>query len=398
MQSPEIFRLVVIGRPFRVLVALIALVLGIRSVNAQIPTRAEIDKAQSIDLPEDPAAVLAVVGQSPIFLGEISPKVQARIDEVLSKAGQEVPEDQLKFARINLTRGMLNQAIQNKMLRESFLLDQVGTQNADKRAEADATLAARARQMFYESELPQLKKQYEVEDLTELDDLLREKGSSLSARQRDFADAMLGHLYIRSKVEQEPTVSLSEIIQHYRNHRDEYEQAAAAKWEQLSVMKANFPSTEAAEIAIKEMGREAYYGGSMQAVAREKSQEPFGRSGGVHDWTTKGSLASEKLDQQIFSLRLNEMSEVITDDEGMHIVRVLERRDAGFTPLSEVQDEIRAKIREQKIAESQKQVMQEMQQRIPVWSLFPEDIPGAEPLPKSISSRQSNRKPSAGRF
>jgi hypothetical protein len=359
---------------------------------AEVPTRSEVDDAQSIELPDDPAAVLAVVGQSHILLGHVTPKVDARINEVLSKTSQKVPEEQLHFARVNLVRGLLRQAIQNKMMRESFLLDQVGTENADKHQEADAKLTSRARQMFFESEVPELKKQYEVEDLTLLDDELRKKGSSLAARQRDFVDAMLGHLYIRSKVEREPRVSIAEISEYFKSHTAEFERPTRARWEQMSVLFANFDSREAARRAIWAMGREAYFGGNMQAVAREKSQEPFAKKGGLHDWTAKGSLASERLDQEVFSIPLNAMSEIIQDDAGLHIIRVLEREEAGITPLSEVQDEIRAKIRQEKIARSQRKVMEDMQVRIPVWSLFPDDTPGARPLPPSIARRSGSTK------
>ncbi|GAA4463048.1 peptidylprolyl isomerase [Novipirellula rosea] len=380
------------------LVVLIALTCGWSECHAQIPTRDEVEAAQNVVLPDDPAAIIAVVGQSPIYYGEVAPKVDARINEVLAKSKQQVPEDQLRFARINLTRGMLTQAIQNKMMRESFLLDQVGTQTADKRAEADATLAARARQMFFESELPQLKKQYKVTDIAELDALLREKGSSLASRQRDFTDAMLGHLYIRSKVEKDPTVSIADINQYYNDHLDDYRHPAEATWEQLTVLFSNFASREEAMKAISEMGREAYFGGNLQAVARAKSQEPFASSGGLHDWTAKGSLASDVLDQQIFSLPLNAMSEIIEDETGYHILRVLDRHEAGFSPLSGVQDEIRAKIREQKITDSQKNVMKDMQKRVQVWSLFPEDIEGAKPLPTSIGWRPHDSATNSNRF
>ena len=140
------------------------------------------------------------------------------------------------------------------------------------------------------------------------------------------------------------------------------------------------------------MGREAYFGGSMQAVAREKSQEPFGKEGGLHDWTAQGALASDELDKQIFSIPLNAMSEIIEDESVFHIVRVLERQEAGFTPLSEVQDEIRSMIRKSKIAKSQVEVMETMRGMIPVWSLFPDDVPGAQPLPASIARRYSVSK------
>lgn len=342
------------------------------------------------ELPEDPAAVIAVVGQAPILLGDVTPKVEAKIEEVRAKTDRPIPEAQLRMARVNLTRGLLSQAIQNKMMRESFLLEQVGNQSAEKRREADAMMKTRARKMFFETELPQLKQQYEVHDLGELDEALREKGSSLAARQRNFVDAMLGHLYIRSKVDKDPKVSISEIVRYYHSHQDEYEHVARARWEQLTVLFENFASREAAHQAISAMGREAYFGGNMQAVARDKSQEPFAESGGLHDWTNQGSLASEPLDDQIFSIPVDKMSQIIEDDSGFHIVRVLEREPAGVTPLSDVQDEIRAKLRQQKINESQQQVMEEMRHRVPVWSIFPDDVPGAQPLPRVAGTPRRN--------
>jgi hypothetical protein len=360
--------------------------------HAQVPTRSQVDDAQSTQLPDDPAAILAVVGRTPILLGDVKPKVEARINDVLSKTSQKIPEEQLHFARVNLVRGLLAQAIQNKMMRESFLLDQVGSEAADKHQEADAKLTSRARQMFFENEVPELKKQYKVEDLTLLDNELRKKGSSLAARRRDFVDAMLGHLYIRSKVEREPKVSIAEITEYFESNTAEFERPTRARWEQMSVLLANFDSRQAAHQAIWDMGREAYFGGNMQAVAREKSQEPFAGKGGLHDWTTKGSLASEKIDRQVFSIPLNAMSEIIEDNTGFHIVRVLEREEAGIIPLSEVQDEIRAKIRQEKIAQSQRKVMEDMQVRIPVWTLFPDDTPRSKPLPQSIARRATSTK------
>lgn len=352
------------------------------AVHAQVPTRDDVDEAQTQELPDDPATVIAVVGQSPILLGDVIRKVDARIEDVVSKTKQQIPPEQLHFARLNLVRGMLSEAIQNKMMRESFLLDQVGTAQADKRAEAQEMLATRARQMFFESEVPELKKQYKTEDLTALDKELRKKGTTLASRQREFTDAMLGHLYIRSKVDKDPRVSIAEITEYYAENSSEFEHPTRARWEQLSVLFSKFPSRDEAYQAIWEMGRETYYGGNLQAVAREKSQEPLAKSGGVHEWTEQGALASDQLDQQIFTIELDAMSDIIEDSQGFHIIRVLDREEAGFVALSEVQDEIRAKLRKKKIVDSQNLVMENMRDRVPVWTMFPKDIPGANPLPR----------------
>ncbi len=345
-----------------------------------------------VSLPADPAAIIACVGNTPILMGDLVARVDSQLKEAIARGGGSVPEDQLVIARTRMTRSLLQQTIQTKMMREAFLLDQVATQSAEKRREADDRLSVRARQMFFETEVPQLREQYKVEELAKLDAELRKKGSSLAARQREFMDAMLGHLYIRSKVDREPTVTVAEINDHYQTNLEEFQRPTRAKWEQLSVLFTNFTDRESAYEAIWEMGREAYFGGSMQAVAREKSQEAFASKGGLHDWTAKGSLASDVIDEQIFSIPMNAMSEIIEDDLGYHIVRVLEREEAGVLPLSEVQDTIRAVVREDKIQLSQREVLEDMQVMVPVWSLFPEDTPGAKPLPISIASRYSNVK------
>ena len=337
-------------------------------------------------LPTDPAAVIAIVERSPILLGEILPQVDARIREVTAKSKGKIPEAQVAAARISLTRSLLAQTIQNKMLRTSFVLEQVGSESQEARSEADAKLVARARQMFLENEVPQLMEQHDATELEELDAKLREKGASLASRRRTFVDMMLGHLYLREKVDQDPEVSLAEVVTFYRERRQDYFIEERARWEQLSVHFDRVAGSDAAETMIADMGREAYFGGSMEAVARKRSHGPLASGGGVHDWTSRHSLASEKLDDAIFTIPLNKMSEIIRDDRGLHIIRVLDRETAHYRPLSEVQDEISKQIKKEKVMASQQDALESMSRRVAVWSLYPDDVPGAKPLPMSIAS------------
>ncbi|WP_286177497.1 peptidylprolyl isomerase [Rhodopirellula sp. JC639] len=352
-------------------------------LHGQVPTL----PADVAPLPDDPATIMAVVGQSPILWGDIQPKVDGRINQVLEEKNLKLPPEQLAPARMNLARGALTQAIQTKMMSESFLLEQVGTQAAEKRREVSEMMTSRARQMFFENELQGLKEKYGTEDLTELDAKLRETGTSLRARQREFTDMMLGHMYMRSKIEKDPPVTISEINAAYQHDLDSYRHKAKARWEQLSVLFANHPSREAARKRIIEIGREVHFNSGWVQTAKRKSEEPFAADGGQHDWTSEGSLASKPIEQQVFSIPLNKMSEIIEDDQGLHIIRVLERKEAGVTPLAQVQDDIREKIKQEKIAASQAKMMREMQKKVPVWSMYPDDMPGAKPLrPTSIAT------------
>ena len=62
---------------------------------------------------------------------------------------------------------------------------------------------------------------------------------------------------------------------------------------------------------------------------------PTSHEGGRYDWTTKGSLVSDVIDQAIFSLPVGKLSRILEDEKGFHIVRVIEREDCGPCLLPE---------------------------------------------------------------
>jgi len=353
---------------------------AIRPLSGQELDERRIQELLATPLPTEPAELLALVGDVPILVGDILPKVDRRIRTQIAGKEAEIPEEELKIVRLQMMRGILAQTIQLRMLGQVFVLDKVGAVNADQRKEAQGQIAMQATKSFYSGEVPRMMKELKLSTVQELDQKLREKGSSLEIAKEDYVGGILGRLMIQQMIPQDPEVNLNEIHEYYDQHQDQYQRRAKARWEQLTVLFSKFPSRQAAYEAISEMGREAYFGGNVQTVAKEKSQEPLASSGGVHDWTNQGSLRSKPLDEQLFLLPLNRLSQIIEDQDGLHIVRILERREAGVTPLSEVQDEIRKKLKEQKSQAAEKELMERISRDVPVWTRFPQDIPGSQPL------------------
>ena len=87
----------------------------------------------------------------------------------------------------------------------------------------------------------------------------------------------------------------------------------------------------------------------LKAVAQRQSQGIDATEGGYHDWTSRGSLASETLDQAIFTLPVGRLSERLEDSEGFHIVRVIERTEAGRVPFEQAQVDIKETLRKEHI-------------------------------------------------
>ena len=88
-----------------------------------------------------------------------------------------------------------------------------------------------------------------------------------------------------------------------------------------------------AQERIVEIGNQIVYGASMEAVAKKESNGFKSATGGIHDWTTKGSLVHPSLNDAIFSLPTGVLSDVIETSDGLHIIRVIERTDAGAKPF-----------------------------------------------------------------
>src|SRR5205085_2621759 len=125
--------------------------------------------------------------------------------------------------------------------------------------------------------------------------------------------------------------------------------------------------------AICAMGNEVFYGTNFGAVAKRSSQGLNAEDGGLHDWTDQGALVSKPLDETLFSIEPDKLSQVIEDERGYHIVRVLERTEPGKLSFEEVQSTIREKIKQDKISTQYKAIAQKMKANSKVWTAFDDD-------------------------
>ena len=104
---------------------------------------------------------------------------------------------------------------------------------------------------------------------------------------------MLVRSMIQQKVDREPDITHDQLLQYYHEHSKEYDVAARARWEELSIRFDKFPDRASADQAIVEMGNQVLRGAELAAVAKKFSQGATATDGGYHDWTTKGSLVSK---------------------------------------------------------------------------------------------------------
>jgi len=197
-------------------------------------------------------------------------------------------------------------------------------------------------------------------------------GSSLEATRQAFFDRSLAQQWVQQHVKEDEEITHEEMLRYYRDHAAEYELEAKARFEHIRVSFANQPDKQAAYAAIALQGNRLLGGAKFSDIANTASDDATASDGGLHDWTTKGSLVSEPLDEAIFALPVGRLSKIIEDDNAFHIVRVLERKDAGKQPFIEAQAGIKKKIGEERKAAETKAYLEKLRKETPVWTVFDE--------------------------
>jgi parvulin-like peptidyl-prolyl isomerase len=285
-------------------------------------------------------------------------------------AAQRVPPEQLQEVREQLIKRELASILDRKLLYDEFRRN-VPAENLPRIEES-------LREPFENREMPELMKQLKVDNQRDLERELARLGSSLADVQRAFNEKVIASEWIRSKVKINEEVSPDEMIEYYRAHLADYEYPTQARWEELVVRKSRFADAGAAYAELARMGNEVWRRGMQQQVqgpafsevAKAKSDGFTAKDGGVHDWTTKGALQATAIDEALFTLQVGQMSPILDGGPTFHIVRVLERKEAGRKPFTDVQGNIRESLKNERFKVGVEKYLTQLRQDARIWTAF----------------------------
>jgi len=351
----------------------------------------------------EPAKIVGRVGDQVILAGDI----EGTVNIILAVQLKDVPEEEKEKAAKqieNLQQQLFKQALKSEVNTKLGFIDFMRTVPPDKHAELQKRVKANFEKEFEDirtkfanaetdeekaelvarnmllTRLAVLMQHHELDNLGQLDALLRTHGCSLEKQVRTYGEQKLQQMAVMRNIRQNVEITHEQMLDYYHEHLAEYAIPAKARWEQLSVRFDRFPNEAAAFAAISEMGNSVYLGGaSFGAVAKKSSQDSNAEEGGMHDWTQKDSLASKPLDEAIFTVPTGKLSQIIRDDRGLHIVRVLERTDATHTSFVEAQVDIKDKIRMDRRNKDVQDYLDKVRANTTVWTI--DDESPATPTP-----------------
>ncbi len=243
---------------------------------------------------------------------------------------------------------------------------------------------------FEEHEVPRLMELFEVESPKQLSKELAKIDTSLSDMQRQFNERTIASEWLRQKTPKPKEVTYDQLVEYYQKHvkQGDYDNEAKAKWEELMVRFDKFGGDRnAAYRAMAEIGNEVWghvvanpdlRGPAFAEIAVKKSHGFTAAKGGQHDWTTKGALRSKQIDEALFTLEVGQMSNIIESEQGFHVIRVLKRKEAGRTPFTKAQADIRKKLEAEEQQKLVRAEVENMRKDCTIWTVYDGELSGPE--------------------
>ena len=268
------------------------------------------------------------------------PDVVARVN------GEEITGEEFQEAFMQFTQMMMMQGQQP--LSEQEVLDQlINTRILEIRAEeagievpdedVQEQLDELAEQFGGQEELAQLLQQQGI-DPDELEEMIRQ-----DLRNAAFRDQV-------ADVE----VTDEEVQEMYEELREmgEFEEGERADIQHIYIEGVTEEDREAGQQDIAAAYQRIAEGEDFEDVAVDVSEDPTTAQEGGRMEIERGMLPGmPEFEQQAFEAPIGEVTEPFMSEQGWHILRVLERHEAGTVALEEVEDDIRDFLRQNKQGE-----------------------------------------------
>lgn len=281
----------------------------------------------------EPSRVVAIVGGDPIFVGDML----FEVNQLIEKHMQGAPEAAKVHQRGALMKRLLPKYVDQKML---FLSTTGGLPDGADIEE----IISQAEKTFNDQALPDIMKKSGITSTALFDGNLRAQGSSIRQMRRAWAKDQVSRFLLADKVNISQDVTHRELLDAYHDDYDSYGHIAKCRWEKIEVKFAQAGGRFAAKDKMDDIYQRLVHGGNFQAIAKKESHGFKASKGGQHDWTSRGSLVSKKVDEAIFTLPQGRLSQIMETKNSFLIVRVIERVDAYHTSFEEAQGEIKKKI------------------------------------------------------
>ena len=290
-----------------------------------------------------------------LLLLSVAPAVQA--GKVIEQIAARVNNDIITLGDIERSRRQIRQELSQQLS---------GTQLEAEYAKRDKDilrdlidqqlLLQRAKEMnlSVESELirrlDRIRQDMKLNSLEDLEKAAESQGVSFEDFKQGIRTQILTQQVISKEVGSRITISREEMQAYYGANKEKLRRPEQVRLSEifLSTEGKNPEEVKAIEKEAQELLERLRSGEDFAVIARRQSQGATAANGGSLGYFQRGQLARE-LEDIVWKLKRNQLSDVIHTKQGLLILRLDEHFDAGIPPMEKIEGEISEAIYMQRI-------------------------------------------------
>jgi len=269
--------------------------------------------------------IVAQVNDDIITLSDLNREmVQIRRDLASKYAGEQLDRE-IKNAENQVLDELITQKL---LLQKASEMGFAGN--------VDVEVSAAVQRVMKENNLP---------DMPAMESALASQGMTLSGFRETLKNRMITQSLIQEFVSSRITLLSQEIDKYYRDHAPDFTTPEEVSLSEILIPPGN--NEKQAEARAADLYSRLRQGESFATLAAQYSKGPTAAKGGSIGSYTTGKLNPE-LAKAIANIKEGDVTAVQKIKEGFMICRVDTRKPATVKPLTEVRDEIRNRIWDQK--------------------------------------------------
>jgi peptidyl-prolyl cis-trans isomerase C len=157
-----------------------------------------------------------------------------------------------------------------------------------------------------------------------------EKDNDVLEQIKKMTEQILVQTLIQREILDKVEVNDEEVSEYYEQNKGSFTEK-----EQIHLYNISTANEEEAQVILEQLKA----GGDFSEIAKEKSTGSSAAQGGDLGYLTKGTVIPE-IEEIIFALEIEELSEVVKTDSDFNIFKITEKKPEIVKALEEVKEEI----------------------------------------------------------
>ena len=288
--------------------------------------------------------IVARVNNSIITLTDYQ-KGDQSLREEIARACQNCPADKISAEYKDRQKDLLRDLIDQQLLIERA---------KDMGITGDTELVKR---------LDDVRKQNNLATMEDLEKAVESSGIAWEDYKTQIRNSILTQEVIRQQVGGRLDIPSEEVKKYYDAHKDQFNRPEQVELAEIFLSTEGKSPEEISAVRTKadDLHNRVAKGEDFTEIAKRYSEGTTAKEGGDLGRFERGQLAPQ-LEDAVFKLERNGVSDVIQTKTGFEILKVINHYDAGLQPLDKVENEIMNKLYTEKMEPALRNYLAELRE------------------------------------